>query len=132
MLTLELDQKVIAFTLSAIMGTRFTWLITAFDPAFTKFFAGELVLTHLLEDVLNRAAFNEFDFTRGDEPYKFKWTDRQRWNLRILVQNKGILKKVPFCAIRSYAAVRKEAKKSALLRNVKLNLAGRISRAMGL
>jgi CelD/BcsL family acetyltransferase involved in cellulose biosynthesis len=131
LLTLELDQQVIAFTLSAIMGTRFTWLITAFDPAFTKFFAGELVLTHLLEDVFQRAAFNEFDFTRGDEPYKFKWTDRQRWNLRILAQNKGFMKKVPFSAIRSYAAIRREAKKSEFLRKVKLNFVGQISRAVG-
>ena len=131
LLTLELDRKVIAFTLSAIMGSRFTWLITAFDPAFTKFFAGKLVLTQLLEDVFQRAAFKEFDFTRGDEPYKFKWTDRQRWNLRILVQNKGFMKKVPFSAIRSYAAVRREAKKSELLRNIKLNLIGQISRAVG-
>ncbi len=131
LLTLELNQSVIAFSLSAIMGSQFTWLITAFDPAFTKFFAGELVLTHLLEDVFEKGQFNEFDFTRGAEPYKFKWTDKKRWNLRILVQNTGFMRKIPFSAIRSYVAIRGEAKKSAMLRKIKLNLLGQISRATG-
>lgn len=127
LLTLELNGQVIAFTLSAFEGRQFTWLITAYDPEFDKFFPGEQILTQLLEEVFRSGRFQEFDFTRGDEPYKFKWTDRQRLNLRILASNRGPLSKIPFYSLLFYSDLRNRAKQSKTLRKIKLDILGRFT-----
>ncbi|MCE5336687.1 MAG: GNAT family N-acetyltransferase [Desulfobacteraceae bacterium] len=127
LLTMELDGRVIAFTLSAFEGNQFTWLITAYDPAFDKYFPGEQILTQLLEDVFKSGRFVEFDFTRGDEPYKFKWTDRQRLNMRVLASNKGALSRIPFYSLLFYSGLRNRAKKSGMLRKFKLELLGKFT-----
>jgi CelD/BcsL family acetyltransferase involved in cellulose biosynthesis len=125
-LTLELDGRVIAFTLSAFNNTQFTWLFTAHVPAFRKFFLGELILTHLLEDVFRPGSFHEFDFTRGDEPYKYKWAEGERSNLRILVCNRSMISKVPYLTFLFYSFLRKEARKSEFLRKIKLDIIGQL------
>lgn len=126
LLTMELDGKVIAFTLSAFHGSQFTWLITAYDPEFDRFFPGELILTQLLEEVIRSGRFNEFDFTRGDEPYKFKWTDDKRFNLRILAGSRGLSGKIPFYSLLFFSTLRLRAKQSGMLRRIKLDLFGRL------
>jgi CelD/BcsL family acetyltransferase involved in cellulose biosynthesis len=126
LLTLELDGQVIAFTLSAMKGTQFTWLITAHDPAFDSYFPGELILIQLLEEVFHYGSFEEFDFTRGEEPYKYKWTDEHRYNLRILVSNRGLIGKITFLALSLYSVIRRNAKKSKLLRKIKLDVMGQL------
>jgi CelD/BcsL family acetyltransferase involved in cellulose biosynthesis len=126
LLTLELDGRVIAFTLSAVKGSQFTWLITAHDPELDSYFPGELILVRLLEEVFQSGSCEEFDFTRGDEPYKFKWTDEHRPNLRVLVSNHGLMSKIPFLGLGFYSAVRRNAKKSKVLRKIKLDLIGQI------
>ncbi len=127
LLTMELDGRVIAFTLSVFQGSQFTWLITAYNPEFDKYFPGELILAQLLEEIIRSGRFNEFDFTRGDEPYKFKWTDDKRLNLRILAGNRGLSGKIPFYSLLSYSALRRRAKRSSMLRRIKLDLLGRIT-----
>ena len=130
LLTLELDGRVIAFDLSARKNDRFTWLITAYDPEFDKYFPGELILTRLLEEVFDSGRFREFDFTRGDEPYKFKWTQQARYNLLIIAANRGLLPKVDYLARYCFVVARGYAKQSALLRRVKLDLLGKV-KALG-
>ncbi len=125
LLTLEVNGMVIAFSLSSFKDRQFTWLMTAHDPAFDKYFPGELILIHLLEKVFTAGRFNEFDFTRGDEPYKYKWTDRARNNLRIVAGNRGIRGIAPYFLLLSYVEARKTAKKSKMLRDFKLNVLGK-------
>jgi CelD/BcsL family acetyltransferase involved in cellulose biosynthesis len=125
-LTLEVNGDVIAFTLSVTHGTQFTWLITAHDPDFEKYYPGELVLVRLLENTFRQGKFHEFDFTRGDEPYKYKWTDQSRPNLRILMSNGKIPGRMLHAATLLYLDMRKRAKRSKLMREIKLNLLGKI------
>jgi len=130
LLTLEVNDVVIAFTLSLTHGTQFTWLITAHDPDFEKYYPGELVLVRLLENTVRQGKFYEFDFTRGDEPYKYKWTDQSRSNLRILVSNSKVQGKMLHVATLLYLGARKKAKKSKLMREIKLNLLGKIKASL--
>lgn len=130
LLTLETHDAVVAFSLSAMHGTQFTWLITAYNPEYERFFPGEQILARLLESVFNTKRFHEFDFTRGEEPYKYKWTSNHRWNVRILVRNRNALSQIPFKSIRMVANIRREAKKIELIRNIKLNVIGNLSQKM--
>ncbi|MBW1695557.1 MAG: GNAT family N-acetyltransferase [Deltaproteobacteria bacterium] len=128
LLTLELDDSVTAFSLSAIKNSRFTWLITAYDPAYSRYFAGELLLTRLLEDVFDSGTYREFDFTRGEEPYKFKWTSDMRQNLRLVAAGSTMLKKMLFVISCWNHKLRCKARESAFLRNIKLNGIGKLQR----
>jgi len=128
LLTLELDEKVTAFSLSAAKNTRFTWLITAYDPAYSHYFTGELLLTRLLEDVFASGTYREFDFTRGEEPYKLKWTGDMRRNLRFVAAGSTLLKKVPFFTTCWNHKLRRKARESAVLKNIKLNGIGKLQR----
>ncbi len=126
LLTLELDDRVTAFSLSAIKDSHFTWLITAYDPAYSRYFTGELLLTRLLQDVFVSGTYHEFDFTRGEETYKFKWTRDLRQNLRLVAAGRHLLKKVPFILTCWNHRLRSKARESAFLRNVKLNGIGKL------
>lgn len=128
--TLELDGRVIAFTMSAFNNTQFTWLFTAHDPTLRKFFVGELILIHLLENVFRSGSFHEFDFTRGDEPYKYKWAEEERSNFRILVCNRTMISKVSYFSLLFYSFLRKEARKSKFLRKIKLDVMGQLKSYM--
>lgn len=46
---------------------------TGYDPAYYKFSPGNLSVFKCLEDYARRG-FREFNFLRGDEPYKARWT----------------------------------------------------------
>lgn len=126
LVTLELDGRVLAFSLGVLHNHRFTWLITAHDPDYAKYFPGELMLVQVLESVFNRGDIEEFDFTRGEESYKYKWADSERYNMRLLVTRPSLFGLLPFVTIIGYARLRREAKKSRLLRYVKLELLGRL------
>jgi CelD/BcsL family acetyltransferase involved in cellulose biosynthesis len=126
LLTLELDDQLLAFSLGASHKGRFTWLITAHDPDFAKFFPGELMLVFLLESVFQRGDIAEFDFTRGEEDYKYKWADSERYNMRLLVARPSPFGLLPFVTTSVYTAVRRLAKRSAFLRRMKLEVLGKL------
>ena len=126
LVTLELDQQVLAFSLGAIHRECFTWLITAHDPQYAKYFPGELMITNLLKRVFSRGDIGEFDFTRGEEPYKYKWANDQRYNMRLLAARPSPLGLVPLLATGAYSTLRRQAKKSRLLREVKLRWMGKL------
>ena len=126
LITLELDGRILAFSLGVTHGNRFTWLITAHDPEYAKYFPGELILVYLLESVFERGDIEEFDFTRGEESYKYKWADSERYNMRLLAARPSPLGLMPFIAKTGYVVLRREAKKSSFLRYVKLELMGKL------
>ena len=126
LLTVELNDQVIAFTLSLVKDHQFTWLLTAHDPSYDRYFAGEQVIIRMLEDAFKRSSILEIDFTRGDEPYKYKWASNDRYNVRVLVSNRGLQSKVPYFILLNYHILRREAKKSMFLKKLKLDVMGQI------
>jgi CelD/BcsL family acetyltransferase involved in cellulose biosynthesis len=126
LVTLELDGQVLAFSLGVVHGRCFTWLITAHDPAYAKYFPGELMITHLLESVFARGDIDEFDFTRGEESYKYKWANAERYNKRLMVARPSPFGLVPLLGTGAYSTLRRQAKKSRLLRDIKLRWMGKL------
>jgi CelD/BcsL family acetyltransferase involved in cellulose biosynthesis len=62
-------------------GTAYTWN-TQYEPAFSAFSLGRIVLVRLAEQRF-RDGCHELDFMRGEEPYKFQWTSLSRTNLAL-------------------------------------------------
>jgi CelD/BcsL family acetyltransferase involved in cellulose biosynthesis len=72
LLEVVLDETVVAAHLGFVHGGRFTWYKPTYDPAYSKFSPGEVLLKRLIEDAMSEPV-DEFDFTVGDEPFKLRF-----------------------------------------------------------
>jgi len=62
-------------------------VLHGFDPDYSRYGIGNLVHQKIMEKcIMNR--IKEFDFLKGDEPYKFNWTRNYRRNLNLRMVNK--------------------------------------------
>jgi len=78
------DGAPIAFHFGFEYGSRFIWYKPAFSAAHAKRSPGEVLLKFLLEDALARG-LQEFDFTCGNDAFKYRFANRIRTNHRIQV-----------------------------------------------
>jgi hypothetical protein len=74
----------IAFHLGFEYGARFIWYKPAFSALHAKRSPGEVLLKFLLEDAVARG-LAEFDFTVGNDTFKYRFANRVRTNHRIRV-----------------------------------------------
>lgn len=63
---------------------RFLWYKPTFDASFASRSPGEVLIKFLLEDAVERK-LEEFDFTVGAEPFKYRFANRTRSNNRLIV-----------------------------------------------
>jgi len=63
--------------------------LSGFDPDYFKYSVGNLIIAKVVEKCIQRK-IEEFDFLKGNEPYKFKYTATYRRNLNIRFVNKRI------------------------------------------
>jgi CelD/BcsL family acetyltransferase involved in cellulose biosynthesis len=82
---LRLDDRVVAAYYGFRDARRAYYYLGGFDPAAGALSVGTLLLAGALEAALRRGAV-EFDFLRGQEPYKYRWgaRDRPTETLRLL------------------------------------------------
>lgn len=86
LLTLQIGGKVAAYILAFdYHNVVYVWNV-AFDPDYTPFAPGVLAFRFLIEDCMKNG-YKEFDFMRGEEPYKEEWTKLTRRNYRITMTN---------------------------------------------
>lgn len=52
-----------------------------FDPALARYSPGTVLTARAIQEAIQDGA-SEFDFLRGDEPYKYIWKATDRWNRR--------------------------------------------------
>jgi hypothetical protein len=60
---------------------------SGFDTDYYPYSVSNLLLTKIMEQCIQEG-FTEYDFMKGSESYKFKWTSRYRSNFRIKLINK--------------------------------------------
>ena len=82
--TLKLDGETQACLYCFAFGDRLCYYQGGFEPTLAKLSLGTVLTAHALQSALgeHRAVF---DFLRGDEPYKAKWTGKSQTNTRRLL-----------------------------------------------
>ena len=80
---LEANETAISCDLSFEYNNIFYDYMPAFDPQYSSYSVGTIHLIYILKDLFLRK-FNEYDFMRGDEPYKYDWTSSERDNEQIM------------------------------------------------
>jgi CelD/BcsL family acetyltransferase involved in cellulose biosynthesis len=78
------DGAPLAFHFGFEYQRRFIWYKPAFDIRFAARSPGEVLLKFLLDDAIEKG-LEEFDFTVGSEPFKYRFSNLTRTNDRIIV-----------------------------------------------
>jgi len=83
---MKIDSKPAAVRYGYIYDNKVYNYQTGFDPKYKKYGVGQVLLSYLIEKCIKKG-FREFDFLRGAEPYKYDWTNLERWKERIIIFN---------------------------------------------
>ena len=76
---LEVGSRAVAYHLGFEIDGRFTWYKPTFDVDLWDYGAGEVLIKRLLEYIWNRP-IQEFDFTRGGEAFKSRFSNHVGYN----------------------------------------------------
>jgi CelD/BcsL family acetyltransferase involved in cellulose biosynthesis len=90
---LELDGKALAWHLSFEVHDKLLFYQQTFEVDAWDFAPGEALLRYLLLFAKGRV-HREFDFTRGDEPFKARFANHERTIYKIWLQRPGLRGKV--------------------------------------
>lgn len=83
------NGKPLAIHLGFEYRGSFIWYKPAFDVEFANRSPGEVLIKFLLQDAIDRK-LKEFDFTVGDEPFKFRFSNVTRVNMRAIGFRSGV------------------------------------------
>lgn len=86
---LHLDDRPIAHELGFVLDDRMWFYDHSYDQEFARFSPGQLLTARLLERAWQDGLV-EYDFLRGDEPYKLSWTDSSRRELQLVLDDGSV------------------------------------------
>jgi CelD/BcsL family acetyltransferase involved in cellulose biosynthesis len=87
---LRLDGETVASLYCFTHGGVGYYYLGGFEPALSRHSVGTLLTAHALEEAV-REGCREFDFLRGQEPYKYRWDCVNRTNYRWVEPGGGVL-----------------------------------------
>jgi CelD/BcsL family acetyltransferase involved in cellulose biosynthesis len=83
--TLLLDGEVQAALYCFQFQNRCAYYLGGFEPTLARLSIGTVLTARAIRHAIEVDGAAEFDFLRGDEPYKYRWGAQDRWNRRLSV-----------------------------------------------
>jgi CelD/BcsL family acetyltransferase involved in cellulose biosynthesis len=80
--TLRVEGRAIASVYMLVRGKTWSFYQSGYDPAWAPRSPGLVLLARTIEDAFVAGA-SEYDFLRGEEPYKFEWATGERRTLSL-------------------------------------------------
>ncbi|MEM5854025.1 MAG: GNAT family N-acetyltransferase [Candidatus Aenigmatarchaeota archaeon] len=84
------DDKAIACLYGFKYRSKFYFYLSGIDPTYGKYSPGNLLILFVLQKCI-KEGLTEFDFLRGDEPYKCRWASLYRNNFTLTLIKRGFL-----------------------------------------
>jgi CelD/BcsL family acetyltransferase involved in cellulose biosynthesis len=84
---LRLDGRPIAAHFGFRYGGKLYYCTPGFDPDLAAYSPGKVLLKRMIERCFADEGVTEFDFLRGDEPYKYEWATNERFSCRVVLTN---------------------------------------------
>lgn len=84
--TLRTNETLVAFELGFRCDDKLWMYNKAYDREYSQYSPGAILLSSVL-DYGYAKGFKEYDFLRGEEPYKLLWTNQLHKQLRIVIWN---------------------------------------------
>lgn len=86
---LMLDEEMISYIFCfAYNNTMYDWN-TAYRPKYHRHSVGKILHRYVIEDLIKNG-YDEFDFMRGAEPYKMRFTKQTRSNIEITIVRRRV------------------------------------------
>lgn len=102
-------------TVASLYGFRYKsklyYYLSGIDPAYNRYSVGNLLILSVLEKCI-RDELTEFDFLRGVEPYKYRWSPRSRKNFNLVLTKKEFFSWIQNWFIEKYWFFGKRLKRS--------------------
>jgi len=90
LVTLSVANRPIALAVNLVDGDTIYYCQTAFDPEFAKYSPSALLLAELVNYCDSHGA-GVLDLLRGDESYKYRWTDKSRNLSEVWLSRPGLV-----------------------------------------
>lgn len=84
---MELGERLLAWLLLFRCGQKLWAYLTAYDHSFARVSPGKMLIPAVI-DYGFAHGFREYDFLRGEEPYKMRWTTDFHQNHRVQIWNR--------------------------------------------
>jgi CelD/BcsL family acetyltransferase involved in cellulose biosynthesis len=85
---LTVDNEPVSIEYGFIYNQKLYNATAARDIKYSEYSVGHLHHLFLIKDAIKRH-LREFDFLRGDEPYKFYWTKSARRYIQVMIKKNG-------------------------------------------
>lgn len=92
---LSLDEKPITYMINFYYKNKIYFYNIAYDKDYAKSYPGVHLISVVLQDSFKRQV-DEYDFLRGDESYKYFWTQTSRPLYQIVVYQRTLKSKLSF------------------------------------
>src|SRR5690606_31077933 len=73
------EEKVIGTFYGFVSSNRYAYFASGIDPNFSKYSIGTVLMAKVIDYSISKG-YKYFDFLRGTEDYKFKWTKETNQN----------------------------------------------------
>jgi hypothetical protein len=87
---LMVNDKPVAVNYTLEYNKKISSCLTGFNPNYHRYSVSNLLLLKIIERCISRG-FIEYDFMRGKEPYKSKWTKKYKVNFTLKLANKQLI-----------------------------------------
>lgn len=67
--------------------------LTGYDPNYSKYGVGNIIKLYAIKNCIKKR-LKEYDLMRGNEPYKYDWTNKIRFNVKYSMANNDIFPKM--------------------------------------
>jgi CelD/BcsL family acetyltransferase involved in cellulose biosynthesis len=85
---MEMGERPIAWQIWFRCGKKLWGFLTAYDHAFSRLSPGTMLVPAMI-DYGFAHGYNEYDFMRGEESYKMRWTTDYHQPHRLMIWNRG-------------------------------------------
>jgi CelD/BcsL family acetyltransferase involved in cellulose biosynthesis/Fe-S-cluster containining protein len=127
---LTVDGKPVAAEYSLEYGGRMYGHLCGFDPDYSKYSVGNLLLWKVLEICVEKG-ISEYDFMQGDEPYKSDWTAKHRQNMTVSFVNNKLSSKLIYLLLKAKNIVQWRIKKLLPNRHLATNTSSVLQKIFG-
>lgn len=113
-----IDNQVIGSLMGFLSRNKFYYFQSGFSPKYASFSLGNLLLYHTMISLIDQGIYY-FDFLRGMDTYKLKWTKTSEVNYLVFFSNS-----FPGRIILQWHRLRRAIKRYGRLKGLKCRLAG--------
>ena len=98
---LVVDSEIASAEYAFIYNHKFYCTTSARDIGYARYSVGHLHQMFLIKNAIEKG-LREFDFLRGDEPYKFHWTESSRRYMNLVIGKKGFCSGLRLRLVRAF------------------------------